>query len=117
LNAYWRDDEPCGPPELPPVGKVDLGRLGYAKKVIKAMEWAEEVGWRPAYRMKPYKGRRWRNDDGGGWYETERSMRVRLREQALERSKQRETSEGEDDETGPENEERKHWVSRPTAPV
>ncbi|CAE6480802.1 hypothetical protein ACGC1H_005256 [Rhizoctonia solani] len=89
VDAYHDKDEPGTPVVLPPVnlGELTLGEVPVGSEEREAMRWAREVGWRPEYRIRPYRGRRKKNDDGEGWYKTEIETRHRLRERkrALER--------------------------------
>ncbi|CUA67109.1 hypothetical protein RSOLAG22IIIB_07187 [Rhizoctonia solani] len=86
VDAYREKDEPGEPVLLPPVNKEELtlGEVPIGSEEREAMRWAREVGWRPEYRIRPYRGRRNKNDDGEGWYETEIEARKRARERKRE---------------------------------
>ncbi|CAE6533183.1 unnamed protein product [Rhizoctonia solani] len=86
VKAYRYKDEPGQPVVLPPVGphELALGNIPIESAEHEAMSWARKVGWRPEYRIRPYRGRRKKNDDGGGWYETEVQTRLRVRDRKRE---------------------------------
>ncbi|EUC62577.1 hypothetical protein RSOL_423530 [Rhizoctonia solani AG-3 Rhs1AP] len=103
VDAYRDKDKPGTPVVFPPVDlqELTLGEVLVGSEEREAMSWAREVGWRPEYRIRPYRGRRKKNDDGEGWYKTEIETRRRVRERkrALER-KQLEVSQENQVEAG-----------------
>ncbi|KDN42372.1 hypothetical protein RSAG8_06863, partial [Rhizoctonia solani AG-8 WAC10335] len=91
VDAYNEKDEPGKPVVLPPVNLEELksGGVPVESEEREAVSWASEVGWRPEYRIRPYRGRRNKNDDGEGWYETEIKTRKRFRERKRELERER----------------------------
>ncbi|KAJ1306240.1 hypothetical protein OPQ81_010945 [Rhizoctonia solani] len=86
VDAFHENDAPGQPVVLPPVGvqELTLGEVPIGADELEAMKWAKEVGWRPEYRIRPYQGRRKKNDNGEGWYETEIETRLKVRERKRE---------------------------------
>ncbi|KAH7334951.1 hypothetical protein B0J17DRAFT_732850 [Rhizoctonia solani] len=86
LDAYREQDTPGKLIGLPPVDVEELasGEVPVGNQEREALRWAREVGWRPEYRIRPYRGRRKKNDDGEGWYQTEIQTRERVRERKRE---------------------------------
>jgi hypothetical protein len=85
LDAYEEDEKPSQPAMLPPVSaqELRLGGVPVGADEHSALHWAKQVGWRPEYRIRPYQGRRNKNDDGEGWYQTEVEIRLQIRNRRI----------------------------------
>ncbi|CAE6383893.1 unnamed protein product [Rhizoctonia solani] len=96
LDAHEENEEPVQSAVLPPVSaqELTLGGVPVGTDERAALDWAKQVGWRPEYRIRPYRGRRKKNDDGEGWYKTEIETRQRIRD------RKRELEEGRWEEKG-----------------
>lgn len=101
VDAYREDDKPAKLMVLPPVSVEELtsGEVPVGAEEREALKWARDVGWRPEYRIRPYRGRRKKNDDGEGWYKTEIQTRQRVREvqRELERGQLEDEQQGAED--------------------
>ncbi|QRW25518.1 hypothetical protein RhiXN_07467 [Rhizoctonia solani] len=118
LDAYEEDEKPDQPAFLPPVGAEELvvGGVKVEDDVHAALDWAKQVGWRPEYRIRPYQGRRKKNDHGEGWYDSEIETRLRIRNKRreLEERLQRERAERAE-RRGRKNEEARNVESETQA--
>ncbi|CAE6515357.1 unnamed protein product [Rhizoctonia solani] len=96
VDAYRERDLPEKPIVLPPVSVEELlsGEVPIGSQEREALSWARESGWRPEYRIRPYRGRRKKNDDGEGWYQTEMQTRKRVRERKRELGERARLEEG-----------------------